>query len=201
MVLAFTGCRISEALELTADKIDLSAKTIVLRTLKQRDRIAHRAVPVPESTLGRARSRSPYQEVAGHQTYLCCHECGRNFRRPCQPERFTPWVRYPGRIRNQKPPPCSKMAGTPLFRNDHNLHGCRGRRRTGACGPYVGLTNLFALFVIFWLVSFYHIFFFYGMEPVDGMLESIYIHHNEPEWFIVVNIIKKGLYSREQADT
>ena len=51
LVLAYTGCRISEALELTAEKIDLSAKSIVFRTLKQRDRIAHRAVPVPDSTL------------------------------------------------------------------------------------------------------------------------------------------------------
>ena len=51
LVLAYTGCRISEALALTADKIDLSSKTIILRTLKQRDRIIYRAVPVPDSTL------------------------------------------------------------------------------------------------------------------------------------------------------
>ncbi len=51
LVLAHTGCRISEALALTADKIDLSSKTIIFRTLKQRDRIIHRAVPVPDSTL------------------------------------------------------------------------------------------------------------------------------------------------------
>ena len=51
LVLAYTGCRISEALELTADKIDLSAKAIVFRTLKQRDRIVYRAVPCPDSTL------------------------------------------------------------------------------------------------------------------------------------------------------
>jgi len=51
LVLAYTGCRISEALELTADKIDLSSKTIIFRTLKQRSRITHRAVPIPDSTL------------------------------------------------------------------------------------------------------------------------------------------------------
>ncbi len=51
LVLAYTGCRISEALALTADKIDLSSKTIIFRTLKQRERINHRAVPVPDSTL------------------------------------------------------------------------------------------------------------------------------------------------------
>lgn len=51
LVMAYTGCRISEALALTADKIDLSNKTIVFRTLKQRHRIVFRAVPVPDGTL------------------------------------------------------------------------------------------------------------------------------------------------------
>ena len=51
LVMAYTGCRISEALELTADKIDLSEKSIVFRTLKQRERTAYRAVPVPDSVL------------------------------------------------------------------------------------------------------------------------------------------------------
>ncbi len=48
MTLAYTGCRISEALELTIDRVDLSAKTISIRTLKQRDKIIYRDVPVPD---------------------------------------------------------------------------------------------------------------------------------------------------------
>ncbi len=51
LVLAYTGCRISEALQLTADRVDLSAKAITFRTLKQRGRASYRAVPVPDSTL------------------------------------------------------------------------------------------------------------------------------------------------------
>jgi len=51
MTLAYTGCRISEALELTIDRVDLSAKTISLRTLKQRDKIIYRDVPVPDHFL------------------------------------------------------------------------------------------------------------------------------------------------------
>lgn len=51
LVLAYTGCRISEALALTADSIDLSEKTIILRTLKQRGKVKYRAIPVPEHTL------------------------------------------------------------------------------------------------------------------------------------------------------
>ena len=51
LVLAYTGCRISEALALTPASIDIAAKTITFRTLKQRDRIIHRAVPVPDGVI------------------------------------------------------------------------------------------------------------------------------------------------------
>lgn len=46
-VLHHTGCRISEALELTASRVDLSEGTIVFRSLKKRGRRVFRAVPVP----------------------------------------------------------------------------------------------------------------------------------------------------------
>ncbi len=48
MTLAYTGCRISEALELTPEHIDLSAKAVRFRTLKQRGKAVYRAVPVPD---------------------------------------------------------------------------------------------------------------------------------------------------------
>ena len=51
MVLVYTGCRISEALELTADRIDLTAKTITFRTLKQREKIRFRAIPAPDDVI------------------------------------------------------------------------------------------------------------------------------------------------------
>jgi integrase/recombinase XerD len=47
LVLAFTGCRISEALELSARRIDLDAGTIVLESLKKRRKGVYRVVPVP----------------------------------------------------------------------------------------------------------------------------------------------------------
>src|SRR4051794_40426576 len=50
-VLAFTGCRISEALELTADRIDLAGGAIVFESLKKRRRGVFRAVPVPPQLL------------------------------------------------------------------------------------------------------------------------------------------------------
>ena len=51
LTLAYTGCRISEALELTPERIDLSDKSITFRTLKQRDKIKYRSVPCPDTLL------------------------------------------------------------------------------------------------------------------------------------------------------
>lgn len=47
MALFFTGCRISEALELTGRRVDFTEKSIVLRTLKQRAPGVFRAIPIP----------------------------------------------------------------------------------------------------------------------------------------------------------
>jgi|TARA_R110002096_G_scaffold148727_1_gene309765 integrase/recombinase XerD len=51
MTLAYTGCRISEALQLTADRVDLSGKVIVFESLKKRRNGIYRAVPVPQELL------------------------------------------------------------------------------------------------------------------------------------------------------
>jgi len=51
MTLTYTGCRISEALQLTADRVDLSGKVIVFESLKKRRRGLYRAVPVPAPLL------------------------------------------------------------------------------------------------------------------------------------------------------
>jgi integrase/recombinase XerD len=50
-VLCYTGCRISEALALTAKSIDLSVKVIVIESLKKRKAGVHRQVPVPPELL------------------------------------------------------------------------------------------------------------------------------------------------------
>jgi integrase len=49
LTLFYTGCRISEALNLTTGHIDQSEKCIVFETLKRRQRGFFRAVPVPEN--------------------------------------------------------------------------------------------------------------------------------------------------------
>jgi integrase len=50
-ILAFAGCRLSEALGLTVDRVDLAAGTLVFESLKKRRRGVFRAVPVPPSLL------------------------------------------------------------------------------------------------------------------------------------------------------
>ena len=47
LTLAFTGARISEALALAVERLDVSNEAIVFETLKQRRRGVFRAVPVP----------------------------------------------------------------------------------------------------------------------------------------------------------
>ena len=47
LVLLYTGCRISEALETTPRRIDQGIQCLILRTLKRR-RVVYRAVPIPD---------------------------------------------------------------------------------------------------------------------------------------------------------
>src|SRR3954471_17635135 len=50
-VLHATGCRISEALALTPQQVDLSGRVVVFESLKKRKRGVYRAVPVPPDLL------------------------------------------------------------------------------------------------------------------------------------------------------
>ena len=51
MVLAYAGCRLSEALALTADRVDLAAGVLIFESLKKRRPGVFRAVPAPPSLL------------------------------------------------------------------------------------------------------------------------------------------------------
>jgi integrase/recombinase XerD len=50
-LLAYTGCRISEALALTADRVDLKVCVVIFESLKKRKRGVFRPVPVPPAFL------------------------------------------------------------------------------------------------------------------------------------------------------
>jgi integrase len=51
LTLALTGARISEVLNLTADRVDAHESVIVLETLKRRSRGIYRAIPVPSELI------------------------------------------------------------------------------------------------------------------------------------------------------
>jgi len=51
MTLAYAGCRLSEALALTVDRVDLAAGVLIFESLKKRRLGVFRAVPVPPSLL------------------------------------------------------------------------------------------------------------------------------------------------------
>lgn len=50
-MLAFSGCRISEALSLTRDSIDFEAEHVIIRCLKKRGKRVFRAIPLPPDYL------------------------------------------------------------------------------------------------------------------------------------------------------
>jgi integrase len=51
LTLFYTGCRISEALNLKAGNVDFSQKSLVFETLKRRRKGLFRSVPVPDSLI------------------------------------------------------------------------------------------------------------------------------------------------------
>ena len=67
--LYFTGCRISEALALTGDDIDLNASTIQIRCLKKRGKTVIRRVPVP------LRLCSSLKKLSGGPSQRCWSVC------------------------------------------------------------------------------------------------------------------------------
>jgi len=51
LTMIYTGCRISEALNMRRSDVDFSERILVFRTLKQRKAIRYRALPVPDELL------------------------------------------------------------------------------------------------------------------------------------------------------
>jgi integrase len=59
LTLFHAGCRISEALNVTGERLDPANKAVVFETLKQRKRGHFRAVPVPDSLVELFRQVTP----------------------------------------------------------------------------------------------------------------------------------------------
>jgi integrase len=116
MVLAYAGCRLSEALALTADRVDLAAGVLTIENLKKRRAGIYRAVPVPPALLEtldmvhgireaqsrRGKSRSerlwPWSRMTGWRGRPCRHGSGRAGWAACLAEGFAAWVWRGGRF-------------------------------------------------------------------------------------------------------
>lgn len=59
LTLHYTGCRLSEALELTPARIDAAEAMIVIRSLKKRQKVHFRMAPVPDPLLAALAGASP----------------------------------------------------------------------------------------------------------------------------------------------
>jgi len=62
LTLFNTGCRISEALSVTAERVDLADKAVVIETLKRRKRGHFRSVPIPDSLVELLRRVAPHDD-------------------------------------------------------------------------------------------------------------------------------------------
>lgn len=67
LVLYYTGCRLSEALALTPERIDFDEKTIIFESLKKRQRGIYRSVPVPKVLLDALNDVYGLREMAVRQ--------------------------------------------------------------------------------------------------------------------------------------
>lgn len=52
LVLAFSGCRLSEALNVTRAAVDPAERVLIIHSLKKRDGIVLRAIPLPDWLIG-----------------------------------------------------------------------------------------------------------------------------------------------------
>lgn len=66
LTLLYTGCRISEALELTVTRVDIDDGCIVFKTLKQRVRDATRPIPVPAKLMTLLRGLIKQGKLSGY---------------------------------------------------------------------------------------------------------------------------------------
>jgi integrase len=76
IVLAFTGCRLSEALELTWGQVDSVAGEIVIRSLKKRRNDVYRPVPVPMVVLALINDGPPRLKNPNNRIWPWCRATG-----------------------------------------------------------------------------------------------------------------------------
>ena len=127
MTLAYAGCRLSEALALTVDRVDLTAGLLVLESLKKRRSGVYRVVPVPPALLhaldlvhgirelqgrrgkGRGLRLWPWSRMTGWRAVHGSHGGRRALRAACVGQRTAAWFRGAGRLRRDFPQLVQKL--------------------------------------------------------------------------------------------
>jgi integrase len=142
-VLAYTGCRLSEALLLTADRVDLRANLVVFESLMKRRSGIYRAVPVPhafvdmldlvhgvrelQSRPDQGRGHPPPVTLESHDrlaTRSRGHGPGRHTWPPCQSKGIAPWVRRGRRHVWRTTQSCAEVVGSCAAFDDGDICGC-----------------------------------------------------------------------------
>ena len=139
-LLFFTGARISEIYELTVDRVDLSDRTVILRTLKQRRNNVYRQIHIPdhliealtayiaqckaktliksdEDTLWNFSLRTGYRAVKNVNAKVGY------IRRKIKPKRPASWVRCPCRSENPSHTSAT-LYGACRSKNDRYIPEC-----------------------------------------------------------------------------
>jgi integrase/recombinase XerD len=76
VVVAFTGCRLSEALQLTWGQVDEVSREIIIRSLKKRRNDVYRPVPVPRAVLTLVRECSTKTDSLDGRVWPWCRATG-----------------------------------------------------------------------------------------------------------------------------
>jgi integrase len=140
LTLFYTGCRISEALNLTAERIDLTGKALVFETLKRRKRGYFRSVPIPDSLTELFRQlQSGLEPPAGIWTFSRT-TAYRLVKNRMARAGIVGGMACPKGLRHgHSPHHRPKMAWPCPAGDDGNLPGRERRRGTGTCQtPVVG---------------------------------------------------------------
>jgi hypothetical protein len=147
MTLAYAGCRLSEALALTADRVDLAAGVLVFESLKKRRTGIFRNVPVPPALLdtldmvhgirephakrGKGRGGAALAVVADDRVAggACGDAGGRARRCAGLAQRAAAWFWGGRRHRGHPAQPGTEMARSRP--SQHHRRLCQRRRRGG----------------------------------------------------------------------
>jgi len=82
LIVAYTGCRISEALALEESNIDFHQQCIVIKCLKKRDKVMFRSVPVKRSIISKLRQGLEKGQLPPERLFPWCRMTG--YRRICE---------------------------------------------------------------------------------------------------------------------